>query len=74
VVPGWREAAGKIGFRASLAVATDLSRHEYEDLHDGKHDVTLNCPPRDKFVIARTGNAYEATFQDLGVDYYEFVP
>jgi hydroxymethylglutaryl-CoA synthase len=72
VVPQWREAAGKIGFRDALAAATDLSQHQYEALHDGKHPE-FDCPPRDQFVIARTGNTYEAAFQDLGVDYYEFV-
>jgi hydroxymethylglutaryl-CoA synthase len=72
VVPEWREAAGKIGFRDALAASTDLSRQQYEALHDGKH-IELNCPPRDQFVIARTGNTYEVSFQDLGVDYYDFV-
>lgn len=72
VVPHWREAAGKINFRTALAAAADLSQHEYEALHDGKHPE-LNCPPRDQFVIARTGTTYDAAFQDLGVDYYDFV-
>lgn len=72
VVPGWREAAGKIGFREALAASSDLSRQEYEALHDG-HPVELACPPRDQFVIARTGSTYEASFQDLGIDYYDFV-
>ncbi|WP_233839922.1 hypothetical protein [Dyella sp. 2HG41-7] len=72
VAPQWREAAGKINFRTALAAAADLSQQEYEALHDGKHPE-LHCPPRDQFVIARTGTTYEAAFQDLGVDYYDFV-
>jgi len=72
VAPAWREAAAKIGFRQSLAASADLTREQYEALHDG-HRVELAVPPRDQFVIARTGNTYEATFQDLGVDYYDFV-
>ena len=72
VVPQWRDAAGKIGFRKALAAAADLSQQQYEALHDGKHPE-LNCPPQDQFVIARTGTTYEAAFQDLGVDYYDFV-
>ena len=71
VVPGWRDAASKIGFRKALEASTDLSQQQYEALHDGKH-VDLNCPPRDQFVIARTGSTYESAFQDLGVDYYDF--
>jgi hydroxymethylglutaryl-CoA synthase len=72
VVPAWREAAAKIGFREALAASTDLTQPQYEALHDGHH-VELDCPPRNQFVIARTGNTYEASFQDLGVDYYDFV-
>ncbi|GAB2580900.1 hydroxymethylglutaryl-CoA synthase [Dyella jejuensis] len=71
VVPAWREAAAKINFRSALAASVDLSQHQYEALHDGKH-VELDCPARDQFVIARTGDTYETSFQDLGVDYYEF--
>lgn len=71
VVPGWREAAAKIGFRTALAESTDLTREQYEAMHDGQ-DVALDCPPVNQFVIARTGDTYEAAFQDLGVDYYEF--
>jgi hydroxymethylglutaryl-CoA synthase len=72
VVPGWRDAAGKIGFRKALEAPIDLTQEQYEALHDGKQ-VDLNCPPRNQFVIARTGNTYETAFQDLGVDYYDFV-
>jgi hydroxymethylglutaryl-CoA synthase len=71
VVPGWREAAAKIGFRAALDVSTDLTRAQYEALHDGQ-PVELDCPASDRFVITRTGGTYDAAFQDLGVDYYEF--
>jgi hydroxymethylglutaryl-CoA synthase len=71
VVPGWRDAAAKIGFRTALAESTDLTREQYEAMHDGQ-DVELDCPPVNQFVIARTGDTYEAAFQDLGVDYYEF--
>lgn len=72
VVPGWREAAAKIGFRDALAASADLTREQYEAMHDGHH-VELHVPPRDQFVITHTGDTYEAAFQDLGVDYYDFV-
>ena len=71
VAPAWREAAAKIGFREALAVSTDLTREQYEALHDG-YNVELDVPPRDQFVIARTGDTYEAAFQDLGIDYYDY--
>ena len=62
----------KGGFRKALEAPIDLTQQQYEALHDGKH-VELNCPPRDQFVIARTGSTYDTAFQDLGVDYYDFV-
>ncbi len=70
VVPQWREAAAKLGFAESLADAHDLTRAQYEGLHDGQPTADL---PRDTgFVISRVGETYEDRFQDLGIDYYDF--
>lgn len=71
-VPGWQEAAARIGFEESLANPVDLTREQYEHLHDG----TLSEPafePENEFAILRVGERYEASFQDLGVEYYGFV-
>ena len=43
-------------------------------LHDG-HDVPrLRYAPRDEFIISHVGEHYAAPFQDLGVEYYRYVP
>jgi len=71
-VPGWRAAASRIHFRESLTRAHDLSREEYEALHDGT--LTQHTfQPADEFAILRVGETYGPSFQDLGVEYYGYV-
>lgn len=72
-VPGWEAAASKIGFARALEGALDLTREQYEALHDGRPVPELDRAPRDEFAILRVGETYEQSFQDLGVEYYGFV-
>ena len=71
--PGWREAAARIGARRALAGAIDLSREQYEALHDGREVDGLEPPRPGTFAISRVGETHEPAFQDLAVEYYEFV-
>lgn len=71
VVDGWQEAAGKLAFGAALESAIDLDREGYEKAHDG--DAPLEVAPQSEFVVQRVGEMMEPTFQDLGVEYYEYV-
>lgn len=73
VVPGWREAARRIQPDRALAGAIDLTRAQYEALHDGRAVPDLAYEPRGEFRIARIGETYEPTYQDLGVEVYEYV-
>lgn len=73
VCPGWEDAARRIGFSAALADPVDLSREQYEALHDGWDVVGPFYQLRDEFIIARVGEVHEPSFQDLGVEYYEYV-
>ena len=73
VAPGWREAAARIGFARALEGAIDLSREQYEALHDGAEVPGLAYTPKSEFRIARVGTSYDPGFQDLGVEYYEYV-
>jgi len=70
VVPHWREAASKLGFADALKDSFDLSRAQYEALHDGVEAEGL--PADTGFVVSRVGETYEERFQDLGIDYYDF--
>jgi hydroxymethylglutaryl-CoA synthase len=71
-VSGWEAAAAKIGFREALSHPIDLTQAQYEALHDG-HDAQLHYEPQREFRISRVGRQYEASFQDLGVEYYDYV-
>lgn len=73
-VPGWEAAARCIRFEEALDAAIDLNQEQYEALHDRRELVGLKYTPRDEFVISRVGTSYETAFQDLGVEYYEYVP
>ena len=70
---GFEAAAGRIGFVRSLEGSVTLSRQQYEALHDGTEIPSLAYTPKDEFAIARVGKQYGASFQDLGVEYYDFV-
>jgi hydroxymethylglutaryl-CoA synthase len=70
---GFETAANRIGFEQSLAGSVTLTREQYEALHDGTELPTLNYTPKGEFAITRVGKQYGASFQDLGVEYYDFV-
>jgi hydroxymethylglutaryl-CoA synthase len=73
VQPGFDAAASRIGFTRALEGAVTLSREQYEALHDGTDVPSLTYTPKGEFAIARVGKQYGASFQDLGVEYYDFV-
>ncbi len=73
VPQGFEAAARRIGFSRALEGALDLEREQYEALHDGEEVAGLDYTPRSEFRIARVGKSYETSFQDLGVEYYEYV-
>jgi hydroxymethylglutaryl-CoA synthase len=72
-VSGWRDAARRIGFAEALSGAIDLSQQQYEALHDRRDAADIVYRPKNEFAIHRVGQKYDAGFQDLGVEYYEFV-
>lgn len=70
---GWQEPASRIDLAGALAGAIDLSREQYESIHDGRDPDYPSYAPRNEFAISRIGQRYDPSFQDLGVEYYEFV-
>jgi hydroxymethylglutaryl-CoA synthase len=73
VVPGFEAAAARIGFVRALQGSVTLSREQYEALHDGTEVPSLAYTLKGEFAIARVGKQYGQSFQDLGVEYYDFV-
>jgi hydroxymethylglutaryl-CoA synthase len=73
VQPGFETAASRIGFDDALQGGVTLTRDQYEALHDGTALPSLPYTPKNEFAITRVGKQYGASFQDLGVEYYDFV-
>ena len=73
VQPGFETAAAHIGFSRALEGSVTLTREQYEALHDGTELPSLTYTLKGEFAIARVGKEYGAAFQDLGVEYYDFV-
>jgi len=42
-------------------------------MHDRRDAADIDYRPRNEFAIRGVGQKYEPGFQDLGVEYYEFV-
>ncbi len=72
VVAGWQEAAAKTNLGSALKGAIDLTREQYEALHDGLEVRDLLAAPRTGFVIDRIGDRDESDFKDLGIEYYRY--
>jgi hydroxymethylglutaryl-CoA synthase len=70
---GWREATKKIQFGDAMNFAVDLSREQYEALHDGRRAKNLNYVPNNEFVIDRVGGSDERHFSDYGIEYYKYI-
>ena len=70
VAKGWRNAAERIGLTKALEGAVDLTREQYEALHDGREVPVLAHLPLSGFVVSHVGQTRTAAFQDFGVDYY----
>ncbi len=73
VQPGFEAAASRIGFAKGLADGINLTRAQYEALHDGTDLSSLTYVPKQEFAISRVGNRHDSAFQDLAVEYYDFV-
>ena len=72
VVDSWQEAASRIHFVDALEPAVDLSRAQYEALHDGRQVQDLVDVARNEFVVERVGQSDERHFQDIGIEYYRY--
>jgi hydroxymethylglutaryl-CoA synthase len=72
-VPGWEEAARRIKLKPALSRPIDLTREQYEAMHDGREVTGISYLPHGEFVITHVGERYDASFQDLGVEYYKYV-
>jgi hydroxymethylglutaryl-CoA synthase len=68
----WQEAARKIRFNAALDSYQNLTRAQYESLHDTGTAADL-AEPDDGFVIESIGTSSNPRFSDEGIEYYRYV-
>jgi hydroxymethylglutaryl-CoA synthase len=73
VTSGWRRATAAIRFAQAMDNAIDLSREQYEALHDGRRSHGLDYLPQNEFVIEKVGQSDQRQFQDIGIEYYRYV-
>ena len=72
VVEGWEAAARKIGFEEALRAPQNLTREQYESLHDSGTAEGLRDPD-DGFVIDAIGTNTNPRLSDEGIEYYRFL-
>jgi hydroxymethylglutaryl-CoA synthase len=72
IAENWREATRKMLFGKALENPIDLTRAQYEALHDGRAVTGLQQPAGDEFLIDAVGTNNERHFQDIGVEYYRY--
>jgi hydroxymethylglutaryl-CoA synthase len=71
--PDWRAAAKQLGIQDAIANdPIDLNQQQYEALHDGI-PASFSYPEPLGFAISRVGREYGAEFQDLGIEYYDYM-
>ncbi len=74
MVSGWEKAARKIGFSKACDGAINLTKESYEALHQGFDGPCPSYNPSGEFVIDHIGKTNGPTFQDIGIEYYRYVP
>ena len=72
VAPGWREATRKMRFTEALEQPIDITRDQYEALHDGRRALGLPASNGGEFFIADVGRKTDHKFQDIGIEYYKY--
>lgn len=71
--PEWREAAGKIQAEKAMRSPIDLTREQYESLHQTGNVEGVIAPAEGEFVVTHTGTNTSGPLQDLGIDYYNYI-
>src|SRR5690606_36614062 len=74
VADGWREAAGRLNFAEALGTPVDLTEAQYLALHEGRSSDLVPVPPSGEFVVEAVGTIDGPDFQNLGVEFYRYVP
>lgn len=74
VADGWEKAAANINFAAALGDPVDLTKAQYLALHEGRSSDLVPVPANGEFVVESVGTIDGPDFQNLGVEFYRYVP
>lgn len=74
VAEGWEDAAARINFTSALSDPVDLTEAEYIALHEGRVSDLVPVPPSGEFIVESVGDIDRDDFQNLGVEFYRYVP
>lgn len=74
VVRGWEAAAARINFAQALGTPVDLTEAQYLALHEGHASDLTPVPAAGEFVVDSIGTVDGPDFQNLGVEFYRYVP
>ena len=73
LLPGWDQAAIKIGFQTSLNDPCDISQQQYEYLHDFGDCDGLPATSHSRFLLDSIGQNKDGDYLDYGIEYYNFL-
>ena len=71
---GWEDAAGRINFAEALGDPVDLTEAQYVALHEGRASDLVPVAPSGEFIVESVGTQDGPDFQNLGVEFYRYVP
>ena len=72
LVDNWQAAAARIGFADALSPWQELTRAQYESLHDNGVAEGLD-DPGSGFLVDSVGGTSNPAFNDEGIEYYRFL-
>jgi len=70
VRPDWREAARRIHMESTLYGPVDLTREQYESLHDHGTAPGVEATAEGEFLIERIGGTADNGMDERGIEYY----
>ena len=73
VAANWKEAAKRLNTQQALENPRLLTREEYVALHEGT-PCNLTQEAQHEFVIQQTGTGFDPAIDDVGIDYYDYIP
>ncbi len=71
---GWKDAALRINFEEALGNPVDLTESQYVALHEGHPSDLIPQAANGEFVVESIGTVDGPDFQNLGVEFYRYVP